>query len=265
MYELQVDGGDHHLRKVMNGSFHGAKAFRDGYLLTEDERGVVHVDDSYRILQEVPLPVGCRPHGLAVSESTMEVFVVGSHSECVYVLDGNLNKKRTLCFSNQNLRFGAAAHHVNDVCMSEDRLLVSMFSISGHWRIGNYDGGVAEIDSNTGDLVGVLVDNLQLPHSVSIVDTELFVLDSLNGMILKGVNHVVSQIPAFLRGLVVGTNHYVIGGSRNRNLRQNLNSVRPVSIDSCIYVLSKDAAIYRTISLDNRIPEIHCVVEMRSK
>lgn len=262
LYELQVKRDERQLRKVMKGSFHGIRSFRDGYLLTEDERGLVYIDSSYKILHEVPLAVGCRPHGLAVSDSNDEVFIVGSHSECVFVVDGNLKIDRTLHFSGQSTRFGAAAHHINDICMSDDRLLVSMFSISGHWRIGNYDGGVVEVDSENGGLVGVLVNNLQLPHSVSIVETELFVLDSLNGRILNGVNHLVSQVPAFLRGLVVRENHYIVGGSRNRNLRQYRNSVQPVSIDSCVYVICKKEPIFRTISLDNRIPEIHCIIEI---
>lgn len=55
-----------------------------------------------------------------------------------------------------------------------------MFSTSGNWKRSIYDGGLIEIDLDTGNMRELSLD-LKLPHSVRSVDGSLIILNSFLG------------------------------------------------------------------------------------
>ena len=57
-------------------------------------------------------------------------------------------------------------HHVNDPFVYGDSLFISMFSFSGNWLSEVYDGGVMEIDLETNEIIGQVITNKWMPHSI---------------------------------------------------------------------------------------------------
>ena len=116
--------------------------------------------------------------------------------------------------SEKFARQGAPCHHVNDVCAIGSSLYVTIFSQTGNWKQDVFDGAVLEFDTRTHDIVGAVVTDLWMPHSVDFIEGSLTVLDSLRGQ-LKRENAVsVGQFPGFYRVLAYDGQYFYVGQTR---------------------------------------------------
>src|SRR5690606_18396230 len=120
--------------------------------------------------------------------------------------------------SQKRQRDGEPAHHINDVLAVGGSVYVSMFSLTGNWKRGIYDGGILEFDAETLQPVGPVANGLWMPHSIELVGDSMAVLDSLRGALLKNNLQEVGRFPGFMRGLSHDGRFFYIGQSRNRNL-----------------------------------------------
>ena len=60
--------------------------------------------------------------------------------------------------------------------MIGDSLYVSMFSISGNWRLGLYDGGIIEFDIDSLEFKNPVLRDRWMPHNPMIIGGKLFLL-----------------------------------------------------------------------------------------
>jgi hypothetical protein len=156
---------------------------------------------------------------------------------------------------------GIALHHMNDVAYSNGALYLSMFSFTGSWKSGVYDGGIYAFDASTLEPLGPVVSGATMPHSVTFRDGELWFCNSLPGTLTKGDKEFELVFPTFARGLDFESNLAVVGASRNRNFRDNLlesgTSIREVN--SGIFATLMDSGLSRFIPLHGLVPEIHAL------
>jgi hypothetical protein len=134
-----------------------------------------------------------------------------------------------------------------------------MFSISGNWKKGIFDGGVLEIDIETKQQ-RVLCSNLRMPHSVTLHDGIFHVLNSYDGELLGYNFEPIGSLPGFARGLQFKDNLAIIGESRNRNFSLLNGKKTFASLDSKLTIVDPRLKVSRSISLRDGISEIHGIV-----
>ena len=259
IYEIKVDGPRVVWRRIHRGNCHGLMRFGDGFLAIDDHLGLVEFDPEFTVRRYTSLPAGSRAHGLGYSE-TLNVFVVScSFSDTLLLLDQDFTVTGEVMVSDKHRRDGEAAHHINDVLVVGSSAYVSMFSLSGNWKRGIYDGGLLEFDLERLTPVGAVARDLWMPHSPAMIGESMAVLDSLRGTLLKNNLQEVGRFPGFMRGLAHDGRFHFIGQSRNRNLSYSLGISNNISIDSGVVVFDESTKVSRTLHLPPAITEIHAV------
>ncbi len=259
IYEIAVDGPTLEWRRVHRGNCHGLMRFGDGFAGIDDDLGLVEFAPDFTVRRNAPLPAGSRAHGLGYSD-VLELFVVScSFSDTLLLLDKDFAVTGEMTISDKRLRDGEAAHHINDVLVVGDSAYVSMFSLSGNWKRGVYDGGLLEFDLERRAVAGPVARDLWMPHSPAMIGDSMAVLDSLRGTLLKNNLQEVGRFPGFMRGLTHDGRFHYIGQSRNRNLSYSLGVSNNISIDSGVVVFDETTKVSRTLHLPPAITEIHAV------
>ena len=126
-------------------------------------------------------------------------------------------------------------HHCNDVFCLNGIAYVSMFSVTGNWKRGIFDGGLLEIDLKNKVVSNSINLDLKMPHSISTFNDELCILDSLNGrFLIDGLQEKV-VFNGFARGYCQYSSDVALIDLKNRNYTK-LSTVdnRNISLDNCV-------------------------------
>jgi hypothetical protein len=260
IYELSVKGDEWSHQKVISGNCYGLIEFEDNYISVDTERGIFEFNANYDIIRSKLLPSGMRAHGVQYSKKHERFYVVGSYRDAILVLDRNFDILDEIRLSYKRERFGSPKHHCNDCLVVEDSLFVSMFSMTGNYQNDVFDGGIVEFDLVTKEKVGVIAQNLWMPHNIQIINGSIHLLNSLRGELLTNNLQVVGQFPAFTRGLDYDGMYYYIGQSRNRNYSKNMGVSKNISVDAGIIVFDEQTKVSRFLQMPPKISEIHSIL-----
>jgi len=262
LYEIIIDGNSVSQKKVFSASCHGITEGPNNLLLVSTDEGVITVDtSSFKIGNLAQLPRGLRPHGIAWNPQQDFFDVVGNSRDAIlrFSLDGTHISTNYLLRGKEGSN--VALHHMNDIAYSNGALYVSMFSFSGSWKSGSYDGGVYAFDAETFDALGPVVSHAKMPHSVAFNDDEIWFCNSLPGLLTKGDRDFELAFPTFARGLDFVDDLRFVGASRNRNATDALldsgSQIREIS--SGFFVTIIGDGLSRFIKVKGDVPEIHAV------
>lgn len=262
LYEVIIDAGIVTQRKVFSASCHGITEGPNNLLLVSTDEGVITVDPMTLKTKNISqLPAGFRPHGLAWNPQQDFFHVVGNSRDAIlrFGLDGtHLSTHYLLRGKEEN---NIALHHMNDIAYSNGALYVSMFSFSGSWKSGSYDGGIYAFDADTLEAFGPVVSHARMPHSVTFSDDELWFCNSLPGLLTKGDRDFELAFPTFARGLDFVDDLSFVGASRNRNATDaSFKSGAQIrEISSGFFVTVMGNGLSRFVKIEGNIPEIHAV------
>lgn len=245
--------------KVYTGNTHGLIRDGDGFAVASQAHGIVLLDNDFAVTDTIHLAGVSRPHGLCRYNGGWAY--VSSYSDSLVLTDDRGQQVQEYPISDKFVRTGSPQHHCNDLCIVGDSAYVSMFSLSGNWKHGRYDGGVLEIDLMTGARQ-VLVSGLTMPHNITMTDGVLRVLNSFRGEVLGGNFEVQFTLPGFVRGFDETQDYLFVGESKNRNFSRLTAGRSPVSIDSRVTVLHKRDGFCRSIPLPTSISEVHAVIAL---
>ena len=260
VYELVLDGLEWRHRKLLSGNTHGLMHFEGGFIAVDDLQGLVHFDQDFQIVRTRELPAGVRGHGIDYSELTQRFYVAAAHRDAIFVLDRDLRIVDTIPISSKLDREGKPMHHINDLCVVESSLYISMFSITGNWTRDVFDGGILEIDITRNEKTGAVITDLWMPHNILYLDGSLTVLDSLRGQLRRYNALPIGEFPGFSRGLAYDGAMFFVGQSRNRNYSKYMGLSKNISIDASIIVFDEHTKISRSLQLPPRLSEIHAIV-----
>ncbi len=247
------------IEKVYAGNTHGLIRDGDGFAVASQEHGIVLLDNRFSVTDTIHLAGVSRPHGLCRYNGGWAY--VSSYSDSLVMTDNRGSQIQEFHLSDKFARTGSPQHHCNDLCIIDDTAFVSMFSLSGNWKHGRYDGGVMEINLTTGERQ-VVVSGLTMPHNITVSDGVLRVLNSFRGEILGGNFEVQFTLPGFVRGFDETPDYLFIGESKNRNFSRLAAGRSPVSIDSRVTVLHKRGGFCRSIPLPTSVSEVHAVIAL---
>ena len=257
LYEIDLQGSKWNLKKVYSGTVHGVIKIDDEFAISDSTHGVILLDKNYKIKKKGKYPLNTRAHGITHDKKKNFFYVACSNTDKIKIFDSNLKFIDTISISDKFEIYNSPQHHINDLCIVDQNLYVSMFSLSGNHKRNIYDGGVYEISLKTKKVKNRLYGNLTMPHSIKFIEENFTILDSLKGDLVIG-NNVTATFSGFSRGLSFDGTYYYIGQSRNRNFSLINSKKNAVSIDNSIVIYDKINKIYRILLLP--ISEIHEVL-----
>ena len=257
LYEIDLQGSKWNLKKVYSGTVHGVIKIDDEFAISDSTHGVILLDKNYKIKKKGKYPLNTRAHGITHDKKKNFFYVACSNTDKIKIFDSNLKFIDTISISDKFEIYNSPQHHINDLCIVDQNLYVSMFSLSGNHKRNIYDGGVYEISLKTKKVKNRLYGNLTMPHSIKFIEENFTILDSLKGDLVIG-NNVTATFSGFSRGLSFDGTYYYIGQSRNRNFSLINSKKNTVSIDNSIVIYDKINKIYRILLLP--ISEIHEVL-----
>jgi hypothetical protein len=259
LYHVQFSAEKTTVEKVYSGKCHSIVKKDDVYLVVDCNFGLVRFDKQFRLLEKYALPERYRVHGLAYSEQTKCYYMGCSHSDVIVKLNEDFSFSDEIRLSDKFEKTGEAAHHFNDTLIIGNSLYQSMFSVTGNWKKEVFDGGIVEFDIDTEQPVGVLHNNLWMPHSIGLFDGSLTILDSLRGNLLTNNFQTQGSFPGFTRGLDYDGRYFYIGQSKNRNYSKTIGVSNNISIDTSVIIFNPVNKISKSISLPHFVPGIHVV------
>lgn len=244
------------VKKIYSGNTHGLIRYNDGFAVTSQGEGIILFSHNLEIETIIPLPKNIRAHGLRNYGDNW--IVASSYEDCIICLDPLGNELFRYEFSDKYKQYGSAQHHCNDLVVVDDYAYVSMFSVSGNWKRGRFDGGIVEVNLKTGAMHNI-INSLTMPHNVDFRSGNLLVLNSFKGQLLMNDFKLNCLLPGFVRGYDETRKYCILGESKNRNFSRLDTGRSPVSIDSRITIVHKDRKFSRSIPLPKTISEIHAI------
>jgi hypothetical protein len=261
LYEIILRGPKYNIKKVYSGTVHGILKIKSGFAISDSTNGIILLDKNYKIKKRGNYSLNTRAHGIDFDYQKNVFYVACSNTDKIKIFSKSLKFLDSISISDKFEKYNLPQHHINDLCIVDRNLYVSMFSLSGNHKRNIYDGGVYEICLETKKIKNKLFGNLTMPHSIKYLDESFTILDSLKGDLVVGNNNVAT-FPGFSRGLSYDGDYYYIGQSRNRNFSIINSNKNNVSIDNSILIFDNKNKISRNLLLPYGISEIHEVIAL---
>jgi hypothetical protein len=202
---------------VLDGTFHQIVDTGKEYYVADEKRGACRISKDFRMLETFGIEAGDKSHGIAFCPQRRLVFIAKTGRDMISAYDTSTKKK---CFdinlSDKFNKTGKPGHWINDICVRDDYLYASLFSHSGTYTEGIYDGGILQIEIENHEKRQILIRDLWMPHTVRFFDSEICFLDSMNGYFYKTDKNISGEFFGFIRGLAYDGSYYYIGQSETR-------------------------------------------------
>ncbi len=243
------------IERKHKGIFAGLIKNKDGFMALKQPNELCLYDENLNVKQVVHVQDESSSglHGLKLSDDGF-IYIVASPQNKIIVYDlQTLTKQAEFILSTT----GKDAHHINDLYISKDKLLLSMFSLSGEWQgkqPDQWDGGIVAFDRHNFNPKGIVIDGLMAPHSISLHNGSLYYCDSLNFNVSNfdlnvKKKKIISQYNGFTRGLFFDKNIVVVGQSKMRHLQKMKRNFSEVSFEGGIHLYDHEAKVSRFIKL----------------
>lgn len=264
IYKLKINADKWTTEKLYSGNCFGLirNPIDDSIIFVDTDKGILKYDKNFKFVKKISLKKGIRAHGLSFCKITLRYSVACSYQDKIMIFNKNFKLINEFSISEKIKKIGIPQHHCNDCEISKDSVYVSMFSLTGNWKIDVFDGGIAEFDIKTGKKIGNLKNDLWMPHNVKIINGTMHVLDSLKGDLLFDNLLTQGNFPAFTRGLDFKNGLYFVGQSRNRNFSKNVGVSKNISVDTGIVAFDPTTKVSRFMNISNKISEIHSVLAL---
>ena len=263
LYRLTGHFDNFKLSKILSSPSHGIKQVGDYIFVVNEDLGVAVFDQKLQVVNSFPLPKGLRPHGIDYCHESNN-WVFACSLEIAY--QSIMNHLRRL------IRFSLATsetilvvnHNIIQMMFVNGKLaLCSMFSLSGDFKRGIYDGGVLIIDIVERKVVGSIYGDLSHPHNIQFYGFRILDFRFYTQRVLKALRFIHGYCHFFVV-LTLSDGTLLLGQSKNRNFYAiSDTSTRPSFLDTSIVVLSPDRLIAKTLPLPSSVSEIHAIFSLR--
>lgn len=250
LYLLNGQSGEHRL--LQSGSFRGTTVYKGKVHVANEHGDIYRINsfDSFDMERVFKQKGRTNTHGILFWEELNLMFVTETLNDCIsiYKMD-SFDKVEEIPLSYKSTDKGGNYHHVNDICLYNDKMYISVISKSGNFYNGFLDGVVYELDFKKDREPVPIMENLLFPHAIQVVNDKLMLLNSFNGDILTIANEQVANLPGFIRGMDSKEGLLYIGQSRHRQLEKAKLHYQGVSMDSGVYVVDPESRIHRFIHM----------------
>ncbi len=257
LFLVTVKNGQVKISKKVDGQYRQFQVYGDKIIAAEHTSASLNFFDlDFNLINTVKLP---HSHccGVALGKKGI-VYVSNSSTDIIYIIKDEKIVSEEIKFGHKS---GAAAnshYHINDVTFSDNTLFVSYFSKSGYWSRDIFDGGVDAIDLGSKKQESLYKDLWQ-PHSPEIINGNLHILDSSNGLFYKNNVSPAGSFSGFVRGLKYSNGLYFIGQSEIMYMSRKKGLSNNIMTNAGIYIFDNDtkASRFYTIYDNCNIHDIH--------
>ncbi len=256
-YKYNTSSGE--LKKIINGLCHSIVDGKGCKYLIDDMVGIRILDEKFSTIDIIELPQKTRPHGIAFCPTRELIFISFTGHDSIGIYDANNHRKvEEISLSKKFEKLGIAQHHINDLCVIDDSLYVSMFSISGNWRLGLYDGGIIEFDIDSLEFKNPVLRDRWMPHNPMIIGENFFYCDSMRGTVNCGTWKTIIKLNGFVRGLAYDNEFFFVGHSMHRHIHRVEGSSHNISIDTGIYMVDETSKVTKFFPIP-QLSDIHAL------
>lgn len=249
LYTLDLPSGE--IIKHYVGSLRELKKLHDGYISVDYvDKKLINFNPDFQKINEADLdyPNSC---GIAVDNKKSLIYIANAGKDLIEIYSlSDFKKISEKNFISEDGLSKSGGHHINDLYLHDGILYFSYFSCSGRWKKGILDGGVSCISTN--ELLDLdnlvirkpLISGLTKPHSPLILDTSIYVLDSMHGYLINGSGKILSKFPGFSRGIDNDINYMYIGLSEDMYVAER-SKENSTMLNSGICILNESENTYR--------------------
>ncbi|WP_208587503.1 DUF4915 domain-containing protein [Gracilibacillus suaedae] len=228
------------------------------YYVADALVGIVVFDKNLKHINTIETLERSNVHGLTYNKEDKNLYIANTGRDSISVVDVETGRFIDEVFISKKALNIPDRHHINDLCIKNGMLYVSMFSISGLWKQGCYDGGVAQIDLETMEILNYPIQDLWMPHSINFIQNEITIIDSMSGNVYQTNNKKLVNINGFVRGLAFDGKFYYIGQSEHRHIERLQDLTSNIHMNCGIHIYDKENKMSRFFSFDN-LSNIHSV------
>ncbi|NQV01549.1 MAG: hypothetical protein HQ542_02805 [Bacteroidia bacterium] len=248
LYSFELQSG--RMEKIIDGLCHGLVEGDGRYYLVDDITGIRILDTDFKPIELFELPGKSRPHGIAYCPNRDLIFVSLSGRDTIGIYDGkDFKLVDEIKLSGKWDKTAIAQHHVNDLFVYNNSLYISMFSLSGNWKVGVYDGGILEYDIDSLARIGPVVTGLWLPHTPVVIKGNLMYCDSMRGTVVGNSGKRLASFNGFVRGITYDDEFFYIGQSMHRYIDRRVGTTDNISLDTGIFIVEPENKVTRFFSM----------------
>lgn len=238
---------------LQEGSFRGIIKYKDRLIITKERGEILEVSS----IEPFEYKVGHIPdtysnvHGLEYYEKENVLFMTETINDHIAILNADsLKKIGELPISEKSKVKGKDCHHINDLYLHGDSLLVSVISRSGWWKSDIFDGSVLEFDLKSKHKYPTpILTDLVYPHSLQFYNNKFYLIEALKGEVIDGSRDLVIKLPGVLRGLACDGTLFYVGQSLIRRKADVERYFDGISMDCGIYIVDPESKVYRFVKL----------------
>lgn len=247
------------ISQILVGDCRGIAPYIHGYFIATNSNGILKLDKQFNVLNQYESP-SLDLHGAMIDghESLLYVVETKHNTIGIYKIDPFMRIDEI-----KISHYDTDHNHINDIWIESDSMYVSMFSFEHNWRRveGTYDGVIAEYDIPTKSFKKIIHSGLQLPHTVKIINGDIYYCDSLN-LNIKRDDSTIAQFNGFTRGLAYDDWHFYVGQSELRHLEKIVKKLNNVTLDCGIHIFDPISHTSRFFKIPaNQIYEIIIINE----
>ncbi|WP_273484784.1 DUF4915 domain-containing protein [Desulforamulus ruminis] len=253
LYEIYFDEQDYHIKKILEGDCRGIAKYSDNYVLVTNSSEILLLDFNYQTIKSYKTEEILDLHGVAVRDEKAYVVETRRNAVGVYRLP-DLVKIEELRISQEDYD----VNHVNDICIDQENIYVSMFSSSGEWRKNSiYSGLVKEYSLLDLSYVNTVFCDLKHPHSVIKEGENILYCNSADFEVMENKNTIFRGL-GYTRGLAANNEFIYIGQSESRNIEVSRQNRLNISLDCGINVFNIREKVSRFITLPSK--EVYAIL-----
>lgn len=241
VYHCNLDSNGLSFEKKIPGQFREIKFHNGNFYAVDGFANKLIIFDKNFIVKETIDLIHSNCCGVEVIND--HIFVANHTRDSIIVLDSNLKHVDECFISPLAGPEGNSRHHINDLSSHNGQILVTMFSMSGYWRAGVFDGHLVSLDSQL-KIENILYSNLSQPHTPRIFDGEVCFADSFAGSLVHGTKGTILQTDGFVRGIEKIGSFWILGQSQTLYLERRVGRSGKVFLNTGIYIYNEDSKVY---------------------
>ena len=256
IYHCRLNSSGLFIEKKINGQYREIKLYKNKfYAINSFLNKITVFDKNFNIFNEIDTEFS---NSCGIELINDYIYISNSSRDSIITFDNNHNKVSEQFISSLAGKKGNSRHHINDLSSINNQLIVTMFSRSGFWRNGVFDGHLVSLNSDL-KIDQTLYQGLSQPHTPRVFDGEVAFADSFAGGLSHGTNGTIFKVDGFLRGIEKVGPFWLIGQSQTLYLERRVGKSGKVFLNSGIYVFNEQTKVYAFHSIKG-IKNIHSLV-----
>lgn len=245
LYRITFTEQSYEIERLLYEDCRGIARYNDSFIVASVTNGILLLDlNSLSEINRNQPEEDLDFHGVTVHDGRAYVVETSRNTVGIYSLP-DLARVDEIRISKEDTDI----NHVNDICIVDGSMYLTMFSDLGDWRSRITPAGVLMDYSLVGDRPPrTLFRGLKQPHSVIISNGRILYCNSAGFEVIENGHTIFSGL-GYTRGLAVKNDMVYIGQSESRHIEFFREERTNISLDCGIHVFNYKEKLSKFIPL----------------